>query len=266
MAGRPQQPPLQVETVDLETLSPSRREALVDELLELDKAVFPAAQPEDLLRYLDDPRAHAVLVTLYRDAGRLVGQNICPVLRVEVEGRSVDILGSIAGMLPTHRGRSRMQLDACWMTLRRLAEHPLQPLFLVTPMMQPRVYAQFAANTRYLHPRLGRGTPSLERAVLAAAATLHRGIEHRGPAHFVQVGLPAPKATRSERGRIDPDDPHQAFFLQQVPEYVQGAGLLCTMALTPRSIVLATLQLGLNQLRRRLRPTTRRNPQLGAAR
>lgn len=220
-----------VTRVDLLRLPEDERDALIAECLRLDKAVFPDAADADLEPVLRDPEALAILMVLMRSPeGELVGQVIHPIVPVETERGMVAVMGGIAGVLPAWRGGGRSTLQAAPLVLGWVLRNPRWRLYFATSMMTPKVYQHLVRCCPRMHPRPDTEMPAELAEILAGLAASDPSLTSRGPDAWVRDDLPPPHVTASERRRIDPSRPLIGFYLDRVPDYACGRGL---MVITP---------------------------------
>ncbi|MEK5764920.1 hypothetical protein VXE39_19470, partial [Acinetobacter junii] len=74
-----------------------------------DQLIFPFAPVEQLYQYVHDPEAVSVPVIQYFVGERLIGQNIMPILKLQLQDKPVFVVTSRAGVLEQYR-RSNLTL------------------------------------------------------------------------------------------------------------------------------------------------------------
>jgi len=248
-------PQPRITRVDLLTLPQDQREALIAECLTLDQAVFPNATDVDLEPHLRDPRALAILMVLMRSPqGRLVGQVIHPIVPVPTERGPVAVMGGIAGILPEWRGAGRSIVHAVPLVLGWALRNPRWRLFFATALMTPKVYEHVSRSCPRMHPRPGAAMPPELQAILRGLAQHDPTLQSRGPHTWVRDKLPPPRGTAQERRKLDRTRPHINFFLDHVPDYAHGRGL---MSITPLS-AMALVEIGLTSVWMRVARRVRR--------
>lgn len=158
----------------LNRLPRAEAQALLDQVIALDERVFEHRSERDRERYhagMRDLSSGDKLLVLYEEGTELIGYNLIKLLPIEIDGRTVWVVGSSAGLLPGHTGGNRTILDAIRATVRYKLRHPGRELYFVTFIVSPGVYDLFADLSAAVFPSVRRPRPAgIERSLIAAAA------------------------------------------------------------------------------------------------
>jgi hypothetical protein len=155
-------------------LPPAEAEALFDRVQALDARVFTHRTEELQARYYagmrDLSKADKIAV-LYEEGTELVGYNLIKIQPLEVRGRTVWAVGSVAGFLPGYTGGNRTMLDAIQAMLRLKLRHPGREFFFVSFLINPGVYDMLVDLCSATFPSVHRPRPhGIEWEIIAAAA------------------------------------------------------------------------------------------------
>lgn len=233
--------------VDFVKLSIQKKHDFFQQMLEFDQHIFPNSSVEDLYDYVYDLNAVSVPVVQYFVGDQLIGQNIIPILKMHLHDKPIFIVTSRAGVLAQYRHRNLTLKSAIRVVLRHRVRYPTFPLWFVTTLMQPKVYTLFASTSQYFHPRKGLEIPRSHVAVLKLMAKHKAQVQERGRGIFVKPSE-MPKVTPEQLIRLrNKRDIHSEFFMQHVPDYFDGKGLMCVCRLDLRTIIETTINLAIGK-------------------
>ena len=222
--------------IDFATLPAQQKHDFFQQMLEFDQLIFPFASVEQLYQYVHDPEAVSVPVIQYFVGERLIGQNIMPILKLQLQDKPVFVVTSRAGVLEQYRRSNLTLKTAIRVALRYRLRYPAIPLWFVTTLMQPKVYTLFASRSRYFYPRKGYTMPTAHQSVLELMHRYKSRVDKRGQGIYVAPAL-MPKVTPDQLIRLRKrSDVHYQFFMQHVPDYFDGKGLMCVCRLDFKTI------------------------------
>lgn len=217
--------------IDFVQLSQAEKHIQFQKIWEFDHLIFPNSTIEQLYSYIYDVSAVSIPIVHYFHRGKLVGQNIIPILKLQLEGEPVFVISSRAGFLTEYRRRNLSLNSAICIALGFKLRHPATPLWFVTTLMQPKVYTLFASRSMHFYPRAGRVMPKQHAEVLYMMQHHRVEAQVRGDNIFVHA-CDMPKVTPEQLVRLrNRADSHNQFFLQHVPDYFDGMGLMCVSKL-----------------------------------
>jgi len=221
---------------DFVKLTAVEKHSFFQTLLEFDQLIFPNASVENLYHYVHNPLLSSVYVVQYFLGDQLIGQNIIPVLKLPQNGRPIFVVTSRAGILEQYRHRNLTLKTAIRVVLRHRLRYPAIPLWFVTTLMQPKIYSLFASHSQFFYPRKGQEMPESHQAVLELMTPYKTWTEERGMGIYVAPTL-MPKVTAEQLIRLRRrQDDHYLFFIQNVPDYYEGRGLMCICKLDFKTI------------------------------
>ena len=233
--------------VDFTKLSAPKKHDLFEKIWQLDRQIFPFAQIEELYAYLHDTEASAIPIVLYYDQTRLVGQNIIQILKLQAEEHTLYVVSSRAGFLTDYRRRNLSLYSAIRVMLQYKLKHPQHELWFVPTLMQPKVYMLFACRTQYFYPRANKTVPDDHLEVLHLLIKRRKKVEQRAEGIFVHA-CDLPQITPEQLIRLrHKTDAHIDFFMQHVPDYFSGNGMMCICRLDLKTIVETTFNLITNR-------------------
>lgn len=228
-------------------LSPEKKHQFFQELWVFDQEIFPTSNIETLYEYVHDIDAIAVPIVRYYHNGRLIGQNIIPILKVKLNERDIFVVNSRAGFLEEYRRRNLSLNSAIRIALKYRVKFPTTPMWFVPTIMQPKVYMLFASRSKNLFPREGVEIPKDHLTVIELMAKRHVDVQRRGQGIFVHpCDLPKFSAEHLIRLR-NKSETHVNFFMKHVPDYFDGYGLMCVCELNLKTIVETTVNLTTNR-------------------
>lgn len=217
--------------IDFAKLSQEEKHQQFQKIWEFDQRIFPGGTIEQLYDYLYDLAAVSIPIVQYFHRGKLVGQNIIPILKLKAAKRDIFIITSRAGFLTEYRGRNRSLNSAIRVALNHRIRYPATPLWFVTTLMQPKIYRLFASRSANFFPRAGRAMPKAHAEVLQIMQSYCTDVQVRGENIFVHR-CNIPKVTAEQLVRLrNRSDSHNQYFLQHVPDYFDGMGLMCICCL-----------------------------------
>lgn len=228
-------------------LPPEKKHQFFQELWAFDQEIFPTGHIEQLYDYIHDVDAIAVPIVRYYHQGRLIGQNIIPILKMPLQGREIFIVNSRAGFLEEYRRRNLSLSSAIRIVLKYRLKHPTTPMWFVPTIMQPKVYMLFASRSKQFFPRESVQMPSDHLAVLELMKNRHSDLQQRGQGIYIHAcDLPKFSAEHLIRLR-NKSETHVNYFMKHVPDYFDGYGLMCVCDLSLKNILEVTINLATNR-------------------
>lgn len=229
--------------IDFAQLSAKKKHELFDQLWSLDREIFPLSKIEDFYSYLHDLSATSIPIVLYYDKDKLVGQNVIQILKLKVHGKTLYVVSSRAGFLVDYRRRNLSLYSAIRVMLQYKLKHPQHDVWFVPTLMQPKVYMLFACRTRHFYPRMNQTMPESHLELLKFLAQRKEHVESRGQGIYVHP-CDLPKITPEQLIRLRRHgDIHVNFFMQYVPDYFSGFGMMCICKLDLKTIIETTFNL-----------------------
>jgi hypothetical protein len=217
--------------IDFVQLAQEEQHLQFQNIWALEQLIFPTSTLEQLYSCLYDSTAVSIPIVQYFHRGKLVGQNIISILKLELNGQAIFIISSRAGFLTEYRGRSRSLNSAIRVALNYRMRNPFTPLWFVTTLMQPKIYTLFTSRSVNFFPRAGRKMPKAHADILNLMQSRHSGAEVRGE-NIIVHPCNMPKVTPEQLVRLrNRANSHNQFFLQHVPDYFDGKGLMCVCRL-----------------------------------
>ncbi|RKG30956.1 hypothetical protein [Acinetobacter tianfuensis] len=233
--------------IDFAKLPAEKKHVFFQQLWDFDQQIFPNGTIEALYQYVHNRDAAAVHVVQYFYEDKLIGQNIIPILKLQLEQQPIFVVTSRAGFLPEYRRRNRSLRSAIRVSLKHRMHYPNAPLWFVTTLMQPKIYSLFASRTKNFYPRRDRGMAKDHLNVLKMVLENKSGVEKRGTDVFTHL-CDMPKVTSEQLIRLrNRHDLHHQFFMQHVPDYFSGMGLVCVCQLNLKTIVETTFNLAIGR-------------------
>lgn len=221
---------------DLKKISLLKQNCVFQEMLKLDKQIFPETTDQSFMDFVYDPAAISVYVIQYFCEDRLIGQNIIPILKLETETGMVLIVSSRAGFLPDYRKLDQTLNGAVRLIMNHRMKYPFTPYWFVTTLAQPRLYGLFASRSSHFFPRKDKNSPGEYREMLNFIAQRQPNVEQRGEDIYIQdCNLPVPSADELMHCGIVPDS-HSAFFTKHAPDWFYGKGMICLCKLDGRTL------------------------------
>jgi len=233
--------------VDFAQLAFEQKNRFFKMICEFDQQIFPASCEQDIYNFIYDPDAVSVLVVHYYLKDTLVGQNIIPVLKLSLQGHPIFVVSSRASILPAYRKGNRTLKTAIRVAINHRIRHPTIPLWYVPTVIQPKIYTYFASRSQNFYPRKGREIPQEYLKVLEMMQQRKQEICKRREDIFVYPYV-MPQTTPIHIQKIrNKATPHINFFMQHVPDYFDGMGLLCICKLDLKTILETILNLFLDR-------------------
>ena len=233
--------------VDFSKLASDHQQQFFETMLAFDQQIFPDSSKEDFYDFVYDIDAVSVQVIHYYHNGQLIGQNIIPILKLSLKGQPIFVMSSRAGILPGYRKRNRTLKSAVRVAINYRIKHPTTPLWFVPTVMQPKIYTLFASRSQNFFPRSRRSIPEEYLQVLEMVQQRKKEVEKRREDIFVHPSLmPYITPAHIKRLRINPNK-HINFFMQHVPDYFVGKGLLCVCKLDLKTILETIWNLSLDR-------------------
>jgi hypothetical protein len=240
--------------IALNRLPPAEAQAVLDKVLALDTQIF--AHRDDALqeRFYAAVRDLSVgekLVVLYGDAADPVGFNLIKLLPIALRGRTVWVVGSIAGFLPGHIGENRTMVDAIRAMILHKLRHPDREMYFVSFLINPGGYGMLVDLCPTTFPSVGRPTPiGIEQELILATAGAS-GVEllRDEPGRTLGTVGRSPRQAY-QRGR---DSDHVRFFEARNPGYAKGDLLGVCVPLGFADLLEGGYRLLVRRLRKRAR-------------
>lgn len=234
-------------TTDFTKLSAAQKHSFFQQLWDFDQKIFPNSTVEALYQYVNNHDACTVHVVQYFHQEQLIGQNIIPILKLHLGQQPIYVVTSRAGFLPDYRRRNRSLSSAIRVSLNHRIRYPNSPLWFVTTLMQPKIYSLFASRTTGFYPRKDKPMSTDHLNVLKMVLEHKKDVEKRGPEIFTHL-CDMPKVTSEQLIRLrNKQDIHHQFFMQHVPDYFSGMGMVCICQLNLKTIIEATFNLALGR-------------------
>lgn len=232
---------------DFVQLSPEKKHYMFQEVWNFDQEIFPSSRIDELYDYLHDCDAASIPIVRYYSGGQLIGQNIIRILQLDLDGDRIFVVNSRAGFLPQYRRRNLSLYSAIRVTLQHKLKHPSIPFWFVPTIMQPKVYMLFASRTAGFYPRAEQPMPEKHQRVLNLMVSRKKDVQKRAEGIYVYpCDLPKVDSEHLIRLRNNAET-HVNFFMQHVPDYFDGLGLLCVCELDLKSIAETAVNLAFDR-------------------
>ena len=221
---------------DFSKLASEQKKCFFKKIWIFDQQIFPNSSVEEIYNFVHDVDAVSVKVIHYYHEGKLIGQNVLPILKLSLDGKPIFVLSSRAGILPAYRSGHRTLNSAIRVVLNHQIRHLTIPLWFVTTVMQPKVYTIFASRSHNFFPRAERQTPQDYLQVLNVVQQRQHEVQKRREDIFVHPVV-MPKVTLNQLMCLrSKATKHINFFMQHVPDYFDGMGLMCVCKLDFKTI------------------------------
>lgn len=229
--------------VDFTKLSTEKQQALFKKLESFDRKIFPNAVQNELYQLLYNHDVVALPIIRFYHRGKIVGQNIIAILKLNREQQTLYIVNSRAAFLPDYRNQNRSLMSAIRVALGYRLKYPTRQLWFVSSLMQPNVYRLFASRSKRFYPRVGAKMPEEYLQVLELMQNRHENVQQRSEDVFVHPCV-LPQTTPEQLIRLrNRASPHINFYMQHAPDYFIGMGLICICKLDLFTLVDAALNL-----------------------
>lgn len=213
--------------VDFAKLVSEEKHRFFKLICEFDQQIFPDSCEEEIYHFVYDQDAVSILVVHYYHKDTLVGQNIIPVLQLSLEGHPIFVVSYRASILPAYRKGNRTLKTAIRVAINQRIRHPSIPLWFVLTIIQPKIYTYFASRSQNFFPRRCKEIPQQYLKVLQMIQQRKAEVHKRREDIFVYPYV-MPHTTPEHIQRLrNKATPHSNFFMQHVPDYFDGMGLLC---------------------------------------
>jgi len=223
--------------VDFAKLASEEKHRFFKVICEFDRQIFPDSWEEEIYNFVYDQDAVSVLVVHYYHKDIRVGQNIIPVLKLSREGQPIFVVSYRASILPAYRKGNRTLKTAIRVAINHRIRHPAIPLWFVPTIIQPKIYTYFASRSQHFFPRTGKEIPQQYLTVLQKIQQRKSEVQKRREDIFVYPYV-MPQTTPEHIQRLrNKATPHSNFFMQHVPDYFDGMGLLCICKLDLQTIL-----------------------------
>jgi hypothetical protein len=213
--------------VDFAKLVSEEKHRFFKLICEFDQQIFPDSCEEEIYHFVYDQDAVSVLVVHYYHKDTLVGQNIIPVLQLSLEGHPIFVVSYRASILPAYRKGNRTLKTAIRVAINHRIKHPSIPLWFVLTIIQPKIYTYFASRSQNFFPRRCKEIPQQYLKVLQMIQQRKAEVHKRREDIFVYPYVTPHTTPQHIQRLINRATPHSNFFMQHVPDYFDGMGLLC---------------------------------------
>jgi hypothetical protein len=88
---------------DFSKLASEQKKRFFKKIWIFDQQIFPNSSVEEIYNFVHDVDAVSVKVIHYYHEGKLIGQNVLPILKLSLDGKPIFVLSSRAGILPAYR-------------------------------------------------------------------------------------------------------------------------------------------------------------------
>lgn len=233
--------------IDFSKLPAESKHTYFQQMWEFDRKIFPNSSIEQVYEYMHDADAVAIPVVQFFHNNQLVGQNIIRILKLEHNQRPILIFNSRAGFLPEYRRRNMTLNSAIKVAMQYQIRFASMPMWFVTTLTQPKVYTLFASRSVKFYPRQGVAMPEEYVDVLNVFKARQHNVQHRAEDIFVHP-CDLPKVTPEQLIRLrNKSDEHIQFFMQHVPDYFDGMGMMCICKLNVGTIFEATMNIAMGR-------------------
>ena len=232
---------------DFAKLASEQKQHFFKKIWAFDQQIFPNSTVEEIYNFVHDIDAVSVKVIHYYHKRKLIGQNVLPIIKLSLDGKPIFVLSSRAGILPDYRSANRTLNSAIRVVINHLIRHPAIPLWFVTTVIQPKVYTLFASRSQRFFPRAGRQIPQDYLQVLNIFQQRKHEVQKRREDIFVHPVV-MPKVTLDQLMCLrHKATTHINFFMQHVPDYFDGMGLMCVCKLDLKTIFEMMFNLSFNR-------------------
>lgn len=147
------------------------------------------------------------------------------------------MVSSRAGILAAYRRGNRTLKTAIRVAVNQRIRHPSTSLWFVPTVIQPKIYTYLAPRSRHFFPRVGRKIPAEYLKVLQMMQQRKAEVHKRREDIFVYPYV-MPLTTSAQIKHLrNKTITHINFFMQHVPDYFDGMGLLCIGKLDLKTIL-----------------------------
>jgi hypothetical protein len=233
---------LSTKVINVKSLNEAGLEALIDTVYDLMSKVFDGATREGIVEYLGDDDVMGAWVQFFHNqAGDCVGFNNITLREWNTKDGAVAIFRAQAGILREYRGGGSTVLYPLFKALAFKAGHPFTRVYYFGHLLHPSSYYLLFGMSGEIWPRPGRETPPDVHALITQLADT--------------CGYPPPedpdrpyarashvKTRESENDRdfwLTSEKPAIRFYVDQVPDFSEGAGLLALIPLTWTNLAVA---------------------------
>lgn len=229
--------------VDFTKLASEQKHHFFETMLAFDQQIFPNSTANEIYDFVHNVDAVSVQVVHYFHQDKLIGQNIIAILKLSLNEKPLFVVSSRAGTLAAYRKRNRALKTAIRIAINYRIRHPTIPLWFVPTVIQPKIYTNFASRSQSFFPRKGRQMPEEYLQVLDLIQQRKNDVQKRREDIFVHPAV-MPQTTPADIQRLrNKATPHINFFMQHVPDYFDGMGLLCVCKLDLKTILEAIFNL-----------------------
>lgn len=233
--------------IDFSKLSTEKKHDFFQQLWDFDQKIFPSSRIEQLYEYLHDPDAVAIPVVQFFHRDKLIGQNIIRILKLNHKNRPILIFNSRAGVLPEYRSHNLTLNSAIKVAMQLQIRFPAIPMWFVATVTQPKVYTLFASRSVKFYPRYDAEMPEEYMDILKSMRVRHHDVQQRAENIFVHL-CDLPKVTPEQLVQLrNKSDVHIQYFMQHVPDYFDGMGMMCICKLNVSTIFEASMNIAMGR-------------------
>ncbi|OTG81969.1 hypothetical protein B9T33_05440 [Acinetobacter sp. ANC 5054] len=233
--------------IDFSKLSTEKKHDFFQQLWDFDQKIFPSSRIEQLYEYLHDPDAVAIPVVQFFHRDKLIGQNIIRILKLNHKNRPILIFNSRAGVLPEYRSHNLTLNSAIKVAMQFQIRFPAIPMWFVATVTQPKVYTLFASRSVKFYPRYDAEMPEEYMDILKSMRVRHHDVQQRTENIFVHL-CDLPKVTPEQLVQLrNKSDVHIQYFMQHVPDYFDGMGMMCICKLNVSTIFEASMNIAMGR-------------------
>lgn len=234
-------------------LDANAKQLFADELYAAHCHIFDGADKKGFTEFVIDCKAEHNWIQVYRnDEGRIVGYFAVHVFEKKLDGKMVGIFTAQAGMMRQYRCGNLIAFGID-RVFRYVSAHPGRAIYYFGALIHPASYMQIARFADRVWPNPEHGIP-------ANLAGLMDELSHAFGWTTIDEKRPLVRSPGwvTKDGAQDHSywqnhtSPEVRFFLQQVPDYCDGRGLLTLVPLTVGGVVRATCRYVAHKAKRRV--------------
>lgn len=233
-------------TVDLDRLTPGKRERLEGELADVFLASFVGPSRSQVVeRFVRrGPTRRTTLLLGADDA--ILGFASSTIRRVRAAGRDHAVLEGGLYLRPGTRGGGERGLRAfAAHGVRHLLRHPRIPICAIGPTLTPLAYRRLMLSVPGVLPRPGVSAPAeIDELMRVVVASIDWAPVADDPWVVARSGLDVrPRGLeRLERSVGSYDDPHTRYYIERNPGYGQGHAMMTYCPYGWTSVALAAVE------------------------
>lgn len=237
-------------------LDPAARRALIDAIYPLHRQVFAGIDRAEFEAYVLEPGTPHRWLVVVRAGDSAVGYSTVHVRDLVVNGAPIRLVRGAGGLLPAHRKQgapilSRFVAARCsWAMLTAQG----RPTWFAGAIMSPASHRMVATMLSGMSPRPERPpSPEMTHLLHGVADAIGMPPSITGDPGVRRAGWTV-HFSDAARARIAAStDPTTRYFLKRNPHFADGEGIVFLAPVTVRQIASTVVQIGADQLSRRLR-------------